>query len=63
MCFQEALVSNVPETVLSVFQEVIDTANKGVSNWVYKHNGMKLLSILCLPYTLPVDIMYATFSK
>ncbi|XP_019755316.2 1-acylglycerol-3-phosphate O-acyltransferase Pnpla3 isoform X2 [Dendroctonus ponderosae] len=60
---QEALVSNVPETVLSVFQEVIDAANKGVSNWVYRHRGMKLFSILCLPYTLPADMVCATFTK
>ncbi|XP_030755609.1 1-acylglycerol-3-phosphate O-acyltransferase Pnpla3-like isoform X1 [Sitophilus oryzae] len=60
---QEALVSNVPDTVLNVFQEVIDTANKGVSSWLFKHRGMKLLSVLSLPYTLPADIMYATFTK
>ncbi|KAF7267490.1 hypothetical protein GWI33_019288 [Rhynchophorus ferrugineus] len=60
---QEALVSNVPDTVLNVFQEVIESANKGVSNWLFKHRGMKLLSVLSLPYTLPADIMYATFTK
>ncbi|CAH1127889.1 unnamed protein product [Ceutorhynchus assimilis] len=60
---QEALVSNVPDTVLNVFQEVIESANKGVLNWIFKHRGMKLLSVLSLPYTLPADIMYATFTK
>ncbi|XP_019869560.1 patatin-like phospholipase domain-containing protein 2 isoform X2 [Aethina tumida] len=60
---QEALVSNMPDTVLSIFQEAIDTANKGLLNWVFKHRGMKLLSVLSLPYTLPVDIVYATFTK
>ncbi|XP_066141434.1 1-acylglycerol-3-phosphate O-acyltransferase Pnpla3-like isoform X2 [Euwallacea fornicatus] len=60
---QEALVSNVPDTVLNVFQDVIETANKGVLNWIFKHRGMKLLSVLSLPYTLPADIMYATFTK
>ncbi|XP_076273463.1 brummer isoform X6 [Rhynchophorus ferrugineus] len=60
---QEALVSNVPDTVLNVFQEVIESANKGVSNWLFKHRGMKLLSVLSLPYTLPADIIYATFTK
>ncbi|KAL1509177.1 hypothetical protein ABEB36_003953 [Hypothenemus hampei] len=60
---QEAMVSNVPDTVLNVFQEVIDSANKGVLNWIFKHRGMKLLSVLSLPYTLPADIMYATFTK
>lgn len=60
---QEALVSSMPETVVTIFQEAIDKANKGLVNWVFKHRGMKLLSILTLPYTLPVDIMYCTFVK
>ncbi|XP_060531801.1 1-acylglycerol-3-phosphate O-acyltransferase Pnpla3 isoform X1 [Cylas formicarius] len=60
---QEALVSNVPDTVLNVFQEVIESANKGLLNWTFKHRGMKLLSVLSLPYTLPADMMYATFTK
>ncbi|XP_056640090.1 1-acylglycerol-3-phosphate O-acyltransferase Pnpla3-like isoform X2 [Diorhabda sublineata] len=60
---QEALVSNVPESVLSQFQEAIDKANNGLLNWLFKHRGMKLLSVLTLPYTLPADVMYATFTK
>lgn len=61
--FQEALLSNVPESVLSKFQEAIDKANNGLLNWLFKHRGMKLLSVLTLPYTLPADVMYATFTK
>lgn len=60
---QEALVSNMPETVLSIFQEAIDSANKGLLNWLFKHRGMKLLSVLSLPYTVPADMVYATFTK
>ncbi|XP_063914547.1 patatin-like phospholipase domain-containing protein 2 isoform X1 [Zophobas morio] len=60
---QEALVSNMPDTVLSIFQEAIDSANKGLLNWLFKHRGMKLLSVLSLPYTLPADIVYATITK
>lgn len=60
---QEALSANVPESVLSKFQEAIDKANNGLLNWLFKHRGMKLLSVLTLPYTLPADVMYATFSK
>lgn len=48
---------------MSVFQEAIDTANKGLINWVFKHRGMKLLSILSLPYTLPFDVAFAVFNK
>ncbi|CAG9819778.1 unnamed protein product [Phaedon cochleariae] len=60
---QEALVSNVPESVLSKFQEAIDKANNGLLHWLFKHRGMKLLSVLTLPYTLPADVVYATFTK
>ncbi|KAF2905969.1 hypothetical protein ILUMI_00200 [Ignelater luminosus] len=60
---QEALVSNMPDTVMTIFQEAIDSANKGLVNWMFRHRGMKLLSVLSLPYTLPADIMYATFTK
>ncbi|KAJ8982979.1 hypothetical protein NQ317_001419 [Molorchus minor] len=60
---QEALVSNVPEIVLGKFQEAIDNANNGLLNWLFKHRGMKLLSILTLPYTVPADVVYATFTK
>ncbi|XP_034246089.1 1-acylglycerol-3-phosphate O-acyltransferase Pnpla3 isoform X1 [Thrips palmi] len=60
---QEAAVANLPDTVLSIFQDAIDSANKGLMNWVFKHRGMKLLSVLSLPYILPADLMYATFTK
>lgn len=60
---QEALVSNMPETVLTIFQEAIDSANKGIVNWIFKHRSMKLLSVLSLPYTLPADMVHATFTK
>lgn len=53
----------MPETVLTIFQEAIDSANKGIINWIFKHRGMKLLSVLSLPYTLPADMMHATFTK
>ncbi|XP_022918776.1 1-acylglycerol-3-phosphate O-acyltransferase Pnpla3-like isoform X2 [Onthophagus taurus] len=60
---QEAMVSNLPDTVLTIFQEAIDSANKGLANWIFKHRGMKLLSVLSLPYTVPADVMMATFTK
>lgn len=60
---QEALVANLPDTVMTIFQEAIDTANKGIINWVFKHRGMKILSILSLPCILPADIVYATYTK
>ncbi|XP_071558415.1 1-acylglycerol-3-phosphate O-acyltransferase Pnpla3 isoform X1 [Temnothorax nylanderi] len=60
---QEALVANMPETVMTIFQDAIDSANKGLINWLFKHRGMKLLSLLSLPCTLPVDVMYATITN
>ncbi|XP_011873847.1 PREDICTED: patatin-like phospholipase domain-containing protein 3 isoform X2 [Vollenhovia emeryi] len=60
---QEALVANMPETVLTIFQDAIDSANKGLVNWLFKHRSMKLLSLLSLPCTLPADVMYATITK
>ncbi|XP_076302462.1 brummer [Lasioglossum baleicum] len=60
---QEALVSKLPETVLTILQDAIDSANKGLINWLFKHRSVKLLSLLSLPYTLPADVVYATFTK
>ncbi|XP_043256183.1 patatin-like phospholipase domain-containing protein 2 isoform X2 [Colletes gigas] len=60
---QEALVSKLPETVMTIFQDAIDSANKGLINWFFKHRSVKLLSLLSLPYTLPADVVYATFTK
>ncbi|XP_076767152.1 brummer isoform X2 [Xylocopa sonorina] len=60
---QEALVSNLPETVMTIFQDAIDSANKGLINWLFKHKSVKLLSLLSLPCTLPADVVYATFTN
>lgn len=61
--FQEALLSKLPDTIITIFEEAIDSANKGLVNWIFKHRGMKLLSVLSLPYTLSAEIIYATFTK
>ncbi|XP_034936262.1 1-acylglycerol-3-phosphate O-acyltransferase Pnpla3 isoform X2 [Chelonus insularis] len=60
---QEALVADLPETVMKLFQDAIDSANKGIINWLFKHKSMKLLSVLSLPYTFPVDLIMATLYK
>ncbi|XP_011645159.1 patatin-like phospholipase domain-containing protein 3 isoform X1 [Pogonomyrmex barbatus] len=60
---QEALVANMPETMMTIFQDAIDSTNKGLVNWLFKHRSMKLLSLLSLPCTLPADVMYATISN
>ncbi|XP_051169120.1 1-acylglycerol-3-phosphate O-acyltransferase Pnpla3 isoform X2 [Leptopilina boulardi] len=60
---QEALVANLPDTLMSIFQDAIDSANKGLVNWLFKHKSVKLLSLLSIPYTVPADVVYATFTK
>lgn len=53
----------MPETVLTVFQTYIESANKGLANWMFRHRGAKLLQALSLPATLPADIVCATLTK
>ncbi|XP_037807809.1 1-acylglycerol-3-phosphate O-acyltransferase Pnpla3 isoform X2 [Lucilia sericata] len=57
---KDALTSNMPQTVLDVIQDYIEQANKGLANWIFKHRGIKLLS---LPATVPMDFFLATVSK
>lgn len=53
----------MPETVVNVFQTYIDSANKGIASWLFKHKGAKIIRALSLPATVPVDIIYATITK
>ncbi len=57
------IVDRLPETVSLTLQHAINQANEGVMNWIFRHRGMRLLSILSLPYVLPADVVYATFLK
>ncbi|KAM7354799.1 brummer isoform 1-T1 [Cochliomyia hominivorax] len=57
---KDALTSNMPQTVLDVIQDYIEQANKGLANWIFRHRGIKLLS---LPATVPMDFFLATVSK
>ncbi|GBP07529.1 Patatin-like phospholipase domain-containing protein 2 [Eumeta japonica] len=60
---QDALVADLPDTVMTVFQNAIDSANSGIVNWVLRQRAMQYLNLLTLPYRVPIDIMYATFTK
>ncbi|XP_068218686.1 patatin-like phospholipase domain-containing protein 2 isoform X4 [Palaemon carinicauda] len=60
---KEAIIDQLPEQVGAILQDAIDKANEGLMNWVFKHRSMKLLSVLTLPYVLPIDIAYAAFLK
>ncbi|XP_063601794.1 patatin-like phospholipase domain-containing protein 2 [Penaeus indicus] len=59
----EAILDQLPEAVGCILQDAINKANQGLMNWVFKHRSMKLLSVLTLPYILPIDIAYAAFLK
>ncbi|KOC66173.1 Patatin-like phospholipase domain-containing protein 2, partial [Habropoda laboriosa] len=48
---------------ITIFQDAIDSADKGLINWLFKHRSVKLLSLLSLPCTLPADVVYATFTN
>ncbi|XP_047989432.1 1-acylglycerol-3-phosphate O-acyltransferase Pnpla3-like isoform X3 [Leguminivora glycinivorella] len=60
---QDALVDDLPDTVMSIFQNAIDSANHGIVNWVMRQRAVRYLSIMTLPYRVPIDIMYATLTK
>lgn len=60
---QDALVDDLPDTVMTIFQNAIDSANTGIVNWVMRQRGMQYVSLLTLPYRVPVDIMYASITK
>ena len=57
------VVDILPETVSLTLERAINQANQGLMNWMFQHRGMRLLSILSLPYVLPADVAYATFLK
>lgn len=58
-----ALTERLPETIVRAIQEASDHLNKGVINWLFRHRPMKLLSILTIPYVLPIDIVIVVVCK
>ncbi|KAK4012364.1 1-acylglycerol-3-phosphate O-acyltransferase Pnpla3 [Daphnia magna] len=60
---QMVIIDRLPETVSLTLQNAIAQANEGLMNWIFRHRGMRLLSILSLPYVIPVDVVYAAFLK
>ncbi|KAM3968027.1 brummer [Aphomia sociella] len=60
---QDALVDDLPDTVMTIFQNAIDSANNGLVNWVMRQRAVRYLSVLTLPYRVPIDVMYATFTN
>ncbi|XP_076320466.1 patatin-like phospholipase domain-containing protein 2 isoform X2 [Tachypleus tridentatus] len=60
---QMALLDSVPETVVKAIKNASDEVNKGIINWLFCHRPVKLLSLLSLPYVLPIDITIVIFCK
>lgn len=59
----DALYANMPDTVLSVFQTYIDSANKGIANWIFYFNGRKILKTIVLPATKSMDLLFIILTK
>lgn len=57
---QDALGDDLPDTVMTIFQNAIESANSGVLNWLTRRRALRCLA---LPYTLPLDVMRATVTK
>ncbi|XP_021961348.1 1-acylglycerol-3-phosphate O-acyltransferase Pnpla3 isoform X1 [Folsomia candida] len=60
---QAALLDSLPDTVVSILQDAIESGNKGLLNWLFSHKTMKLISLMSLPCIIPADIAYATVLK
>lgn len=44
-------------------QDACDQVNKGVINWLFRHRSMKLLSLMTVPFVLPIDIIIVILFK
>jgi hypothetical protein len=60
---QAALLDGLPDTVVSILQDAIDSGNKGLLNWLFSHQSVRILSLMSLPCILPADMAYATAIK
>ncbi|XP_013792677.2 uncharacterized protein LOC106476577 [Limulus polyphemus] len=60
---QVALLDSLPEAVVKAIKDACDQVNKGIMNWLFCHRPVKLLSLLSLPYVLPIDITIVIFCK
>jgi hypothetical protein len=56
-------MDTLPDTVVSILQDAIESGNKGFLNWLFSHKSVKILSLMSLPYIIPADIAYATVLK
>lgn len=55
-CREMIDLHSLPDPVAKAIQEAIDSVNKGLINWIYKHRPVRVLSLLTIPFTLPFDL-------
>lgn len=60
---QAALLDSLPETVVTILQDAIESGNRGLLNWLFSHQSVRLLSLMSLPCIIPADMAYATVLK
>uniref|UniRef100_A0A224X3Q6 triacylglycerol lipase n=1 Tax=Megacormus gertschi TaxID=1843536 RepID=A0A224X3Q6_9SCOR len=60
---QMALLDSLPEAVVKAIEDCCEQMNKGVINWLFRHNPVKILPFFTLPYVLPIDITIVVFAK
>ncbi|CAG7721940.1 unnamed protein product [Allacma fusca] len=60
---QAALLDSLPDTVVTILQDAIESGNKGVLNWLFSHQSVRLLTLMSIPCLLPADMAYATILK
>lgn len=53
----------LPDTVVSILQDAIESGNKGLINWLFSHRSVRILSLMTLPWIIPADMAYATGLK
>jgi len=53
----------LPAPVRKVLQEDIDSGNRGLVNWLYSYKGVKILSVMALPWALSADLVIASGQK
>lgn len=56
-------IQSLPDPVAHAIQEAIDSVNKGLMNWIFKHRPVKILSLLTVPVVLPFDITLVVLIK
>ena len=58
-----AIADSLPDPVAQAIREAVDSVNRGLINWLFKHRPVKILSFMTVPYVLPFDITLVLLIK